>query len=843
MSKQDDTGLPASKWFIDPDGVPRPRFWNGTAWTDGSAEVRPEPVLASTTPPPPPPPGTPQTSPPAPKLGARQTSPNIQGTDEANNSAATPSPVAHQAQPLSLAREDAPTSAVLDDLDTTPPTNERSRGELNKVDNEAARVIKSLSQQYTYLADLTQHAPRELRQEFHSHVEVERNRILLEMPIEQLKDFADKVRTEPLIKAGVDMATLLSMGSTGFAVIPGIGPVAAGAINLALVGAGKWASEQEVRMPRPDELRRDQSGLLRAAAREVRARKIPATLVPQLREVLDELERELKELRKLRSRIRKLVGRGGSVAETQAAAELLHQHTTSDSLQALMREAQSAIATSQAPNSFDELVAEYGAKFADYGSVLDEVITELGGAGEGVVERARGGLPAQLARSIESTQLRLAGIDVHLRGYQEFGAQFMIAQGRVILGDEMGLGKTIQALAVMVHTMNAEQASRFLVVAPASLIANWDREIERRTDFETHILQGPTRDQEMSRWLKSGGIALTSFSSLIRLRRLDEVSVDFLIVDEAHYVKNPAAKRSKAVEQLTTNARRVVLMSGTPMENRLSEFENLVRITNPPFYSQVINSTSNSKQAFRAAVAPLYLRRNQADVLRELPERLELEEWVDLYAAEQSAHQQAVRERNMMGMRQAAIFGGGQASAKLERLKEILDYYEADGQKVLVFSYFLDALTHVQQIAPGAFRVDGSLSAEGKLAEVDRFSKADGHAVLVSQITAGGVGLNIQAASVVVLLEPQFKPTTEWQAIARAHRMGQSRRVMVHRLLARKCVDESLYELVGAKSQLFDDYARESNLKNASGAATEVGDSGLITQLMSIEQDRLVNAA
>ena len=196
-----------------------------------------------------------------------------------------------------------------------------------------------------------------------------------------------------------------------------------------------------------------------------------------------------------------------------------------------------------------------------------------------------------------------------------------------------------------------------------------------------------------------------------------------------------------------------------------------------------------------------------------------------------------------MGMRQAAIFGGGQASAKLERLKEILDYYEADGQKVLVFSYFLDALSHVQQIAPGAFRVDGSLCAEGKLAEVDRFSRVDGHAVLVSQITAGGVGLNIQAASVVVLLEPQFKPTTEWQAIARAHRMGQSRRVMVHRLLARNCVDESLYELVGAKSQLFDDYARESTLKNASGAATDVNDSGLITQLMSIEQDRLLEAA
>ena len=195
-----------------------------------------------------------------------------------------------------------------------------------------------------------------------------------------------------------------------------------------------------------------------------------------------------------------------------------------------------------------------------------------------------------------------------------------------------------------------------------------------------------------------------------------------------------------------------------------------------------------------------------------------------------------------MGMRQAAIFGGGAGSAKLERLKEILDYYEADGQKVLVFSYFLEALTHVQQLAPNAFRVDGSLSAEAKLGVVDRFSEVDGHAVLVSQITAGGVGLNIQAASVVVLLEPQFKPTTEWQAIARAHRMGQSRRVMVHRLLARNCVDESLHALVGAKSELFDDYARESALKDTSGAATEVEDTGIMNRIMQLEQQRLAHA-
>ena len=160
-----------------------------------------------------------------------------------------------------------------------------------------------------------------------------------------------------------------------------------------------------------------------------------------------------------------------------------------------------------------------------------------------------------------------------------------------------------------------------------------------------------------------------------------------------------------------------------------------------------------------------------------------------------------------------------------------------------MFSYFLDALDYVQQLEPGAYRLDGRLDADGKLGAVQRFSKHDGFAVLASQITAGGVGLNIQAASAVVLLEPQLKPSTEWQAIARAHRMGQTRRVTVHRLLARACVDESLYALVGRKTQLFDDYARESTLKSATRAATEQESSGLVEQILGIEHERASRSA
>lgn len=813
MADGNHSELPVEGWHADPSGKAIHRYWSGSRWTDWLSSPGFEPWIDRHIPPP-----------PAPGSRPRAT---VEGLIE---------PVQSREGAVEMLDDD------VTELGDVEQVVLHKRGSLNRIDNDAARAIKELERRYTYLADLTQHAPRQLRKEFGAHVQHERWRMLEEMPVEQLKDFADKVRTDPLIRAGINMTTLLAMNSEGFALIPGVGPVTAGALRLAVAGARKWAAKQEVGMPQPDQLRPDQTGLLRAAARELRARSVPQGLVPSLESTLDELEAELKSLRQMRSPVRRLVRRGGTPEEIQAAAVALQSNTLSEHLADLVSRADAAILVTQVPNTFDDLVAEYSARFADYGSILDEVITELGGVDGAIVERARGGLPAQLASRIERTELRLAGLDVHLRGYQEFGAQFMVTQNRVILGDEMGLGKTIQALAVMTHVTNAEGARRLLVVAPASLLANWQHEIEQRTGFQTHLLQGANRDEHTARWLKSGGVAVVSFSSLIRLRRLDEIAVDVLVVDEAHYIKNPESRRSKAVEKLGQHATRLLLMTGTPMENRVEEFKNLVRVTDPPFYSQVLGSVSEGKHGFRAAIAPLYLRRNQEDVLRELPERIELEEWVDLGPGERRAHEDAVRQRNVMGMRQAAIFGSGQDSAKLQRLKEILEYYEGDGQKVIVFSYFLDALSHVQEIAPSAFRLDGKLDAAAKLDVVQRFSSVDGHAVLVSQITAGGVGLNIQAASVVVLLEPQFKPTTEWQAIARAHRMGQSRRVMVHRLIAGDCIDASLYALVGAKSKLFDEYARESMLKEATSASTDRADTGLITQLLSIEEGRLVPA-
>lgn len=121
---------------------------------------------------------------------------------------------------------------------------------------------------------------------------------------------------------------------------------------------------------------------------------------------------------------------------------------------------------------------------------------------------------------------------------------------------------------------------------------------------------------------------------------------------------------------------------------------------------------------------------------------------------------------------------------------------------------------------------------------IDTFSSQHGSAVMACQITAGGVGINLQSASAVILLEPQHKPTTEWQAIKRVHRMGQSRKVLVHRILARDTVDESLKELLGRKTSLFNEYARESAIKNASAAATDTSEAALAQRLVEMEVRR-----
>ena len=219
------------------------------------------------------------------------------------------------------------------------------------------------------------------------------------------------------------------------------------------------------------------------------------------------------------------------------------------------------------------------------------------------------------------------------------------------------------------------------------------------------------------------------------------------------------------------------------------------------------------------------------------------DEWAELSPADRAAYRAAVAEGNFMAMRRAA-YADPESSAKLRRLGELVAEAAANGLKVVVFSYFRDVLGAVHKtLGEKVFGpISGSVPAHRRQQLVDDFTRAPGHAVLLSQIEAGGVGLNLQAASVVILCEPQVKPTVERQAVARVHRMGQIRTVQVHRLLAPDSVDDRLLHILRNKQRLFDAFARRSDMAEATPDAVDVSDAALARRIVEEEQQRLATA-
>ncbi|MFI6725873.1 SNF2-related protein [Streptomyces sp. R-74717] len=457
-------------------------------------------------------------------------------------------------------------------------------------------------------------------------------------------------------------------------------------------------------------------------------------------------------------------------------------------------------------------------------------------------DAAEGFLPSGIAHRVRGLRLDDAHLRVSLRGYQSFGARFALAQKRVILGDEMGLGKTVQAIAALAH-LSARGETHFLVVCPASVLINWAREVRSRSTLRALPVHGPERHGAFAEWRETGGVALTTFDALHTLPAPRDCGMrpGMLVVDEAHYVKNPETRRSRAVSGWTQRTERVLFLTGTPMENRVEEFRSLVRHLQPEL-APSIHTTHGAagSHAFRRAVAPAYLRRNQEDVLTELPALVQVDEWEEFSDDDLDAYREAVGAGQFMRMRRAA-YARPATSAKLNRLRELVAEAADNGLKVIVFSYFREVLLTVQRaLGTGVFGpLSGSLPAARRQGMIDRFGAVEGHAVLLSQIQAGGVGLNMQAASVVIICEPQIKPTMEHQAVARAHRMGQIRTVQVHRLLAADSVDERMLNILARKERLFDLYARRSDVAETTPDAMDVSDGALARRIVEEEQLRL----
>ena len=426
-----------------------------------------------------------------------------------------------------------------------------------------------------------------------------------------------------------------------------------------------------------------------------------------------------------------------------------------------------------------------------------------------------------------------ADLRAELRPYQREGVRWLAFLGQAELGallaDDMGLGKTVQALAAL--------SGRSLVVAPTSLLGNWEEEIARfRPALRASVYHGAGRALDAT-----ADVTLTTYTILRRDRdALAVVTWDNLVLDEAQAIKNPESQVAQAAFALS-GVRRITL-TGTPVENRLDELWSQLHFLNPGLlggradfderYARPIAAgDAAAAEQLRARIRPFVLRRKKAEVAPELPPRTELVLHAALSDEERALYdavaasvradvlEQLQRPGGMMAaleallrLRQACCHPRllpGQTlerSAKLELLVDRLETCAAEGHKALVFSQWTSLLDLVepQLVAAGLgfVRLDGA--TRDRTDVVAQFQAAAGPPVFLISLKAGGVGLNLTAADHVFLLDPWWNPAVEEQAADRAHRIGQDKPVFVHRLVAAGTVEERILALQAKKRALAD---------------------------------------
>lgn len=455
-------------------------------------------------------------------------------------------------------------------------------------------------------------------------------------------------------------------------------------------------------------------------------------------------------------------------------------------------------------------------------------------------------LPSLIVKSVSKFEINKEGLSVIMRPYQEFGVKYALHYKNALLGDEMGLGKTIQAIGVANHLFQSGK-KHIIIVSPLSVLENWNREVQKWSKLKTYIYRGVGRTSKYKKWRENGGVLLTNYEQCKKLaEESDKEFFDFLVVDEAHYIKNPETKRTISVTTLARLAEYKLFMTGTPLENRLVEMKYLIKLLNPKV-GKKLSSKYWQPAEFRREMSTVYLRRKREEVLDELPQMDEYSLWSEFSDEQQEFYDDAVRQgiSGVMKMRRAAFYGD--KPQKIAQIIDICNQARENGRKVLVFSFFKEGvlnrlLEELSNVSP--VMISGSISASQRQEAIDNFSNDPKQTVLLCQIEAGGVGLNIQSANIVVICEPQWKPSTEQQAIGRSYRMGQTRDVMVYRLLTKKSIDESMTKLLDKKINLFNIFANDSTVADAFSQKEKIekisnNDSQLKQKVFEIEKRRL----
>ena len=432
---------------------------------------------------------------------------------------------------------------------------------------------------------------------------------------------------------------------------------------------------------------------------------------------------------------------------------------------------------------------------------------------------------SELLEDIKHVELQTSGLLCILRPYQTFGVKYILYQKNVLLGDEMGLGKTIEAIATIISLRNSGE-THFAVVCPASVLINWQREISRHSDLKSYILHGKEFENNIRMWINKGGVAIINYESTSKFA-CDRL-ISLTVVDEAHYIKNYRADRTVNTIKILNISKRRLFMSGTPLENNIKEMVSLINMLQPNIVTKIFSLPQPiEKEAFKHIISPVYFRRTRDAVWREMPDLQIVEDVIELSGTERQLYIGLVQQRNMAAfakMRQYSfILPDSKDSSKLHRIKEICEEAFENNRKVIIFSSYLHTIKKIKNFLGKTVYgpITGSISPQTRQEIIDDFSEHDGGAALLSQIIAGGTGLNIQKASVIIICEPQYKPSIENQAIARAYRIGQTSNVTVYRLLGEKTIDESILQVLKEKQALFDAYADKSEIGEQSITLSE----------------------
>ena len=465
------------------------------------------------------------------------------------------------------------------------------------------------------------------------------------------------------------------------------------------------------------------------------------------------------------------------------------------------------------------------------------------------------------------------GLHASLRPYQHEGFQwlaYLYENGLGgILADDMGLGKTVQALALVAHIKERDpDGPPVLVVAPTSVVPNWVSETERFAPALQVVSIGETiirRGAPLADVVAGTDIVVTSYGLFRReFDAYNELEWSVLFLDEAQFVKNHTSQAHRRARMLSVPCK--VAITGTPMENNLMELWALLSITAPglfgsperftPYYRQPIerNGDADRLDQLRRRLRPLMLRRTKEQVASDLPAKLEqilelelLPRHLKVYQAYLQRERQKVLGllgdmdsnrfeifRSLTLLRQAsldvALVDEKHAkvpSTKLDALVEMVDDVVAEGHRVLVFSQFTRFLRSAQARLEAAgvdlCYLDGKTRKRGEV--IERF-RSGGAPVFLISLKAGGFGLNLTEADYCILLDPWWNPATEAQAVDRTHRIGQTKKVMVYRLVAKDTIEEKVMAMKAKKAALFATVLDSGEL--ASGALTADDIRGLL---------------